>query len=91
MKHAPRRGDRCLPRDRTGTPSGTLEDFIVASSHEDATAGAQDQDLRPDGLETTLSLKPGDFCLLPACLGRVTLTAEMQTEFLHVQGCVTKK
>ena len=35
--------------------------------------------------ETTLALKAGDFCLLPACLGRVTLTAEMQTEFLHVQ------
>ena len=34
---------------------------------------------------TTLTLKPGDFCLLPACLGRVTLTAEVQTEFLHVQ------
>ena len=35
--------------------------------------------------DTTLTLKPGDFCLLPACLGRVTLTAEVQTEFLHVQ------
>ena len=35
--------------------------------------------------ETQLTLKAGDFCLLPACLGRVTLTAEMQTEFLHVQ------
>jgi mannose-6-phosphate isomerase len=35
--------------------------------------------------ETTLTLKAGDFCLLPACLGRVTLIAETQTEFLHVQ------
>jgi len=35
--------------------------------------------------DTTLTLKAGDFCLLPACLGRMTLTAEMQTEFLHVQ------
>ena len=40
MKQAPRFGDRCLPRDRTGTPSGTLEDFIATSSIEDATAGA---------------------------------------------------
>jgi len=35
--------------------------------------------------ETKLVLKAGEFCLLPACLGRLTLTAEMQTEFLHVQ------
>jgi len=35
--------------------------------------------------DITLTLKAGDFCLLPACLGRVTLMAEMQTEFLHVQ------
>jgi len=35
--------------------------------------------------ETKLVLKAGDFCLLPACLGRVSLTAELQTEFLHVQ------
>jgi mannose-6-phosphate isomerase len=35
--------------------------------------------------DTTLTLKAGEFCLLPACLGRVTLTAELQTEFLHVQ------
>lgn len=32
-----------------------------------------------------LMLKPGDFCLLPACLGRVALTAEQKTEFLHIQ------
>jgi mannose-6-phosphate isomerase len=35
--------------------------------------------------ETKLELKAGDFCLLPACLGRVTVTAEMRSEFLHVQ------
>jgi mannose-6-phosphate isomerase len=35
--------------------------------------------------ETKLVLKAGDFGLLPASLGRVTLTAELQTEFLHVQ------
>jgi mannose-6-phosphate isomerase len=35
--------------------------------------------------ETRLILEAGQFCLLPACLGRVTLTAEKQTEFLHVQ------
>jgi mannose-6-phosphate isomerase len=35
--------------------------------------------------ESALTLKAGEFCLLPACLGRVTLTAERQTEFLHVQ------
>lgn len=35
--------------------------------------------------ETSLVLKPGDFCLLPASLGRVTLVAELRTEFLHVQ------
>ena len=33
----------------------------------------------------SLALKPGDFCLLPACLGRCALTAEKATEFLHVQ------
>ena len=31
MKHAPRRGDRCLPRDRTGMPSGIVEDFVIAT------------------------------------------------------------
>jgi hypothetical protein len=31
-------------------------------------------------------LKPGDFCLLPACLGRVTFTAETKAEFLQIQG-----
>ena len=35
--------------------------------------------------EHPLQLKPGDFCLLPACLGRVPLTAETKTEFLHIQ------
>jgi mannose-6-phosphate isomerase len=35
--------------------------------------------------DSTLTLKAGEFCLLPACLGRVTLTAELQAEFLHVQ------
>jgi mannose-6-phosphate isomerase len=35
--------------------------------------------------ETSLLLKPGEFCLLPASLGRVTLAAERQVEFLHVQ------
>ena len=33
-----------------------------------------------------LSLKAGDFVLLPASLGRVTLTADTQVEFLHVQN-----
>ena len=36
--------------------------------------------------EMILPLKPGDFCLLPACLDRVTVTTETQTEFLHVQA-----
>jgi len=35
-----------------------------------------------------LVLKPGDFCLLPACLGRTALNAEVQTEFLHIQPSV---
>lgn len=35
--------------------------------------------------QSTLALKPGDFCLLPACLGRTALTAETQAEFLHIQ------
>ena len=35
--------------------------------------------------EHQLLLKPGDFCLLPACLGRIPLTAETKTEFLHIQ------
>ncbi len=34
----------------------------------------------------TLELAPGQFALLPACLGRVTLTAETQVEFLQVQN-----
>lgn len=33
-----------------------------------------------------LTLRPGQFALLPACLGRVALTAEKQVEFLHVQN-----
>ena len=36
--------------------------------------------------EHALELKPGDFCLLPACLGRVTLIAETRAEFLQIQG-----
>ncbi|MBK7998863.1 MAG: class I mannose-6-phosphate isomerase [Verrucomicrobia bacterium] len=39
--------------------------------------------------DTSLTLKPGDFCLLPACLGRTALTAGTQTEFLHIQPSVT--
>jgi mannose-6-phosphate isomerase len=35
--------------------------------------------------ESVLELKPGDFCLLPACLGRVTIVAGLLSEFLHVQ------
>ncbi len=34
---------------------------------------------------TSLQLKAGEFCLLPACLERVSLQAETQVEFLHVQ------
>ena len=34
---------------------------------------------------SSLQLKPAEFCLLPACLERVTLQAETQVEFLHVQ------
>ena len=44
MKQAPRRGERCLPGERIGTPSGAASDFIATSSHEDATAGRQDQE-----------------------------------------------
>lgn len=36
--------------------------------------------------ENVLNLSPGDFCLLPANLGRVTLIAESQVEFLQIQG-----
>ncbi|MDB6112509.1 MAG: Mannose-6-phosphate isomerase [Pedosphaera sp.] len=36
--------------------------------------------------ETKLELSAGQFALLPASLGRVTLTAETQVEFLHVQN-----
>ena len=39
--------------------------------------------------QTSVTLKPGEFCLLPASLGRVTLNAELQTEFLHVQPSCT--
>lgn len=37
---------------------------------------------------TTLPLKSGEFCLLPACLGRTALTAETPSEFLHIQPSV---
>jgi len=30
-------------------------------------------------------IEPGGFCLLPACLDRVTLVATIQTEYLHIQ------
>jgi len=43
MKQAPRRADRCLPAERSGTPSGAASGFIATSSLEDATAGRQDQ------------------------------------------------
>jgi mannose-6-phosphate isomerase len=36
--------------------------------------------------DTKLMLSAGQFALLPACLERVTLTAETQVEFLHVQS-----
>jgi mannose-6-phosphate isomerase len=36
--------------------------------------------------DLALALKAGDFCLLPASAGRVTLAAESQAEFLHIQG-----
>ena len=36
--------------------------------------------------ETKLDLKAGQFALLPACLGRVTIVAQTQAEFLHVQN-----
>ena len=38
--------------------------------------------------DASLSLKPGDFCLLPASLGRTALTAEVKSEFLHIQPSV---
>jgi mannose-6-phosphate isomerase len=36
--------------------------------------------------ESMLALQAGQFALLPACLGRVTLQARTQVEFLHVQN-----
>lgn len=36
--------------------------------------------------DTQLLLKAGEFALLPASLGRTTLTAQTQIEFLHVQN-----
>lgn len=36
--------------------------------------------------ETKLRLKAGEFALLPASLGRTTITAQTQIEFLHVQN-----
>jgi len=36
--------------------------------------------------ETKLALKAGEFALLPASLGRTTITAQTQIEFLHVQN-----
>lgn len=43
MKHAPRRGVRCRPRDRTGMPSGMLEGFIATSYSEHAPTRSPDQ------------------------------------------------
>lgn len=37
------------------------------------------------GADTQLLLQAGDFCLLPACLGRTALRADSAVEFLHVQ------
>jgi mannose-6-phosphate isomerase len=42
--------------------------------------------LNVGGGTETLQLQAGQFALLPASLGRVTLEAETQVEFLHVQG-----
>jgi mannose-6-phosphate isomerase len=39
--------------------------------------------------EMALGLEAGQFCLLPACLDRVTVVAERQAEFLHVQPSST--
>lgn len=39
--------------------------------------------------EHSLTLKPGDFCLLPASLGRCALTSDSACEFLHIQPSVT--
>ena len=36
--------------------------------------------------ESKLALQAGQFALLPACLDRVTLRAETQIEFLHIQN-----
>ena len=35
--------------------------------------------------DVALELVPGQFCLLPACLERVTVVAERRSEFLHIQ------
>jgi len=35
--------------------------------------------------DSILRLESGQFCLLPACLERVTLEAETQVEYLHIQ------
>lgn len=32
-----------------------------------------------------VTLEPGQFCLIPGCLGRVTVEAETKSEFLHAQ------
>ena len=36
--------------------------------------------------DIVVNLKAGEFVLLPACLGRVTLDTETQVEYLHVQN-----
>jgi mannose-6-phosphate isomerase len=35
--------------------------------------------------DMSVTLQPGGFCLVPACLGRVTVTAPVPSEYLHVQ------
>ena len=32
-----------------------------------------------------VALKPGDFCLVPACIERVTVTSETAVELVHVE------
>lgn len=49
-------------------------------------AAALAGELRIESTGVTVRLQPGQFCLLPACLSEVRVTATGATEFLWVQG-----
>ena len=74
-----------IGRDEGGVPIGGVlvaDGKVVGAGHN---RRVQHNSAIRHG-ETELRLSPGGFCLLPASLERVTLTAEDRAEYLHVQA-----